>query len=186
MTAANVSTKSVVKNIDDYLIRPLIESLYHFAMYWSDLEEAKRGDLDVVPMGSAALVAKELQSQRMMQAMQVTSNPVYGPMTEHRYLLNEYFKSLDIDTDKALVPRKNCMQTRLTEQEAQAVFSLSHHKDYQTLMAHLNRHREQLMGRLLASKDMPEIHQLQGRIKELDEINDLVKRSENYLGRQRE
>ncbi len=106
MTAANVSTKSVVKNIDDYLVRPLIESLYHFAMRWSDLEEAKRGDLDVVPMGSAALVAKELQSQRMMQAMQVTSNPVYGPMTEHRYLLNEYFKSLDIDTDKALVPEE--------------------------------------------------------------------------------
>ncbi|WP_263082134.1 hypothetical protein [Endozoicomonas sp. Mp262] len=106
MTAANVSLKSVVKNIDDYGIRPLIESLYHFAMRWSDLEDGKRGDLDVIPMGSSALVAKELQSQRMMQAMQATANPVYGPMTEHRYLLSEYFKSLDIDNEKALVPEE--------------------------------------------------------------------------------
>lgn len=106
MTAANVSTKSVVKNIDDYITKPLIESLYHFAMRWSDADDAKRGDLDVVPMGSTALMAKEIQSQRMMQAMQTTANEVYGPMTEHRFLLNEYFKSLDIDPDKAIRPEE--------------------------------------------------------------------------------
>ncbi len=106
MTAANVALKSVVKNIDDYGTKPLIQSLYHFAMRWSDNDSAKRGDLDVVPMGSTALVAKEIQSQRMMQAMQVTANPVYGPMTEHRFLLNEYFKSLDIDPDKAMRPEE--------------------------------------------------------------------------------
>lgn len=106
MTAANVSLKAVVKNIDDYLTRPLIDSLYHFAMRWSDNEKAKRGDLNVVAMGSTALMAKEIQSERMMQAMQVTANPVYGPMVEHRYLLDEYLKSLDIDTDKALRPEE--------------------------------------------------------------------------------
>ena len=88
------------------MTRPLIESLYHFAMRWSESDEAKRGDLNVVPMGSTALVAKEVQSQRMMQAMQATANPVYGPMTKHRYLLDEYLKSLDIDTDKAMRPEE--------------------------------------------------------------------------------
>jgi len=102
MTAANVALKSVVKNIDDYVIVPLIESLFNFAMQWSEIE-GKRGDLDVVPMGSAALVAKELQSERMMNALNVTMNPILGPMTDHRYLLNEYLKSLDIDPDKALI-----------------------------------------------------------------------------------
>lgn len=106
MTAANVSMKSVVKNIDEYGIRPLIESLYHFAMRWSEIDAAKRGDLDILPMGSSALVAKELHSQRMLQAMQVADHPVYGPLTEPRYLLSEYYKSLDIDNDKALVPEE--------------------------------------------------------------------------------
>ncbi len=106
MTAANVAMKSVVKNIDDYATVPLIDSLFNFAMRWSDSEDAKRGDLDVVPMGSAALVAKELQSERMMNALNITMNPVLGPMTDHRYLLNEYLKALDIDPDKALRPEE--------------------------------------------------------------------------------
>ncbi|WP_175404711.1 portal protein, partial [Endozoicomonas atrinae] len=106
MTAANVALKSVVKNIDDYATVPLIDSLFNFAMRWSDSEDAKRGDLDVVAMGSAALVAKELQSERMMNALNVSMNPVLGPMTDHRYLYNEYLKSLDIDPDKALRPEE--------------------------------------------------------------------------------
>ena len=113
MTAANVALKSVVKNIDDYATQPLIQSLYHFAMRWSDNDSAKRGDLDVVPMGSTALVAKEIQSQRMMQAMQVTSNEVFGPMTNQRFLLNEYFKSLDIDPDKAMRPEESMQSNPL-------------------------------------------------------------------------
>ncbi|WP_422461790.1 portal protein [Endozoicomonas sp. ALB115] len=106
MTAANVALKSAVKNIDDYATVPLIDSLFNFAMRWSDSEDAKRGDLDVVAMGSASLVAKELQSERMMNALNVSMNPVLGPMTDHRYLYNEYLKSLDIDPDKALRPEE--------------------------------------------------------------------------------
>ncbi len=105
MTAANVALKSVVKNIDDYATVPLIESLFNFAMRWAEMDD-KRGDLDVVPMGSAALVAKEIQSERMMNALNVTMNEVLGPMTDHRYLLNEYLKALDIDPDKALRPEE--------------------------------------------------------------------------------
>ncbi|WP_211828676.1 portal protein [Kistimonas asteriae] len=102
MSAANVALKSVVKNIDDYLTRPLIDSLYHFTMRWSDIE-SKRGDLDVVAQGSSALVAKELQSQKLMQVMSFTANPVDGPRTNRGYLLEEYLRANDLDTDKAMV-----------------------------------------------------------------------------------
>ncbi|WP_238593892.1 hypothetical protein, partial [Endozoicomonas atrinae] len=105
MTAANVALKSVVKNIDDYGTIPLIESLFNFAMQWAEIDD-KRGDLDVVPMGSSALMAKEIHSERVMNALNVTMNPLLGPMTDHRYLLDEYMKSLDIDTDKALRPEE--------------------------------------------------------------------------------
>ena len=102
MSAANVALKSVVKNIDDYLTRPLIDSLYHFTMRWSDIE-SKRGDLDVVAQGSSALVAKELQAQKLMQVMSFTANPVDGPRTNRGYLLEEYLRANDLDTDKAMV-----------------------------------------------------------------------------------
>ncbi len=105
MTAANVALKSVVKNIDDYGTIPLIESLFNFAMQWAEIDD-KRGDLDVVPMGSSALMAKEIHSERVMNALNVTMSPLLGPMTDHRYLLDEYMKSLDIDTDKALRPEE--------------------------------------------------------------------------------
>ncbi len=102
MSAANIALKSVVKNIDDFLTKPLIESLYHFTMRWSDIDE-KRGDLDVVAQGSSALVAKEMQSQKLMQVMSFTANPVDGPLTDRRYLLEEYLRSNDLDPDKALI-----------------------------------------------------------------------------------
>ncbi len=113
MTAANVALKSVVKNIDDYCTVPLIDSLFNFAMRWAEMDD-KRGDLDVMPMGSSALVAKEIQSERMMNALNVTMNPVLGPMTNHRYLLNEYLKALDVDPDKALRPEEEQYAQPLT------------------------------------------------------------------------
>lgn len=105
MSAANIALKSVVKNIDDYMTKPLIESLYHFTMRWSEIDE-KRGDLDVVAQGSSALVAKEMQSQKLMQVMSFTANPVDGPLTDRRYLLEEYLRSNDLDPDKAMISQE--------------------------------------------------------------------------------
>jgi hypothetical protein len=102
MTAANVQLKSVVKNIDDYLIQPFIKSLYDHAMRWSDAEEAKRGDFDIIAQGTTSLMAKEVLSQKIAQALQGTANPADGPLVDRRYLLEEWFRTMDIDTDKAL------------------------------------------------------------------------------------
>jgi hypothetical protein len=35
MGAANVAVKSIVRNIDSYLIQPLIEGMYHWNMQWN-------------------------------------------------------------------------------------------------------------------------------------------------------
>ena len=114
MSAANIALKSVVRNIDDYLTKPLIESLFHFAMRWSDIDE-KRGDLDIVAQGSSALIAKEMQSQKLMQVMSFTGNPIDGPETNRRYLLEEYLRSNDLDTDKAM----KSQEERYAEQAGQ-------------------------------------------------------------------
>lgn len=103
MGAANVAIKSVVKNFDDYLTKPLIQSLFDFCMKWSENEKAKSGDTNVTARGSTALISKELQSQRLMQFTQMTANPVDMQLTDRKFLLKSIAESLDINADKALL-----------------------------------------------------------------------------------
>jgi len=105
MSAANVAVKGIIKNIDDYLIEPIIESLYHWNMKWSDDENIK-GDMQIIARGSTTLVAKEIQSQRLLQFAQMTANPVDAQLTDRQYLLRTIAESMDIDAKKA-VPEIN-------------------------------------------------------------------------------
>jgi len=98
MGAANVAIKSVVKNIDDFCIRPLISSLYDWNMQWND-DEAIKGDLKVDARGSTVLIAKEIQSNRMIQFAQLTAG---DPTVDRVYLNREIAKSLEIDSEKAV------------------------------------------------------------------------------------
>lgn len=102
MGAANMQIKTPVKNLDTYLVKPLIESLYDWYMQYGTNEQAKSGDIDVVTHGSTTLVAKEVQAQQIMQFLQMTSNPVDGQLTDRRYLLQEAAESLDISSEKAV------------------------------------------------------------------------------------
>lgn len=106
MGAANVVIKSVIKNIDDFMIRPLIQSMVDWNMQWSEKEEIK-GDLKVVARGSTALVAREIQSQRLIQFMEMTANPVDATLTDREYLLRSAAESMDIDAEKAVPEHEN-------------------------------------------------------------------------------
>ena len=70
MNAASVSIKSVIKNVDDYLLRPLGESLFSFNMQF-DYNPDIKGDLEVKARGTESLMANEVRSQRLMQFIQV-------------------------------------------------------------------------------------------------------------------
>ena len=96
MGAANVALKSTIKNIDDFLIRPMIESLFHFNMNFGMNERAK-GDLKVVARGSTALVQKEVQSQRLLQFLSLVSNPMDSQLVDRAKLLRDIAQSMDID-----------------------------------------------------------------------------------------
>ena len=96
MGAANVALKSTIKNIDDFLIRPMIESLFHFNMEFGTNERAK-GDLKVVARGSTALVQKEVQSQRLLQFLSLVSNPMDSQLVDRGKLLRDIAQSMDID-----------------------------------------------------------------------------------------
>ena len=101
MGNANVALKSTIKNIDDFLIVPLIRSLYNWNMEWSDNEKAK-GDLSIVARGSTSLIQREVRSQRLLQFLSLISNPIDMAIVKRRELLIEIAKSMDINPEEVL------------------------------------------------------------------------------------
>ena len=99
MGAASGAIKNVIKNVDDYLLRPLGERLYRFNMQF-DFDPDIRGDLEVKARGTESLMANEVRSQRLMQFMQIASTPTLAPFAKFQYIIREIAKSLELDPDK--------------------------------------------------------------------------------------
>lgn len=99
MGAANGSIRTVVKNIDDYLLMPLGKAFFSFNMQF-DYDPEIRGDLEVKAQGTESLMANEVRSQRLMQFLQTTQNPALLPFVKADYIIREIAKSLDLDPDK--------------------------------------------------------------------------------------
>jgi hypothetical protein len=99
MGAAQGGIKTVIKNIDDYLLRPLGEGLFSFNMQF-DYDPAIKGDLEVKARGTESLMANEVRSQRLMQFLQVASQPSLAPFAKFQYIIREIAKSMELDPDK--------------------------------------------------------------------------------------
>ena len=99
MNAASGSVKTVIKNVDDYLLRPLGEGFFRFNMQF-DFDPAIKGDLEVKARGTESLMANEVRSQRLMQFLGIASNPALAPFAKFQYVIREIAKSLDLDPDK--------------------------------------------------------------------------------------
>ena len=99
MNAASGSIKTVIKNVDDYLLKPLGEGLFRFNMQFNFSPEL-RGDLEVKARGTESLMANEVRSQRLMQFLQVASNPALAPFAKFQYVIREIAKAMDLDPDK--------------------------------------------------------------------------------------
>lgn len=99
MNAASGSVKTVIKNLDDYLLRPLGEAFFSFNMQF-DFDADIKGDLEVKARGTESLMANEVRSQRLMQFLQVASNPALAPYAKFPYIIREIAKSMDLDPDK--------------------------------------------------------------------------------------
>jgi hypothetical protein len=99
MNAASGSIKNVIKNVDDYLLRPLGEGFFRFNMQF-DFDPAIKGDLEVKARGTESLMANEVRSQRLMQFLQTASSPALAPFAKFPYIIREIAKSMDLDPDK--------------------------------------------------------------------------------------
>ena len=99
MSAANGSIRTVIKNVDDYLLSPLGKAFFSFNMQF-DYDPAIKGDLDVKAQGTNSLMANEVRSQRLMQFLQVAQNPTLAPFAKMDYIIREIAVSMDLDPDK--------------------------------------------------------------------------------------
>ncbi len=99
MNAASGSIKTVIKNVDDYLLRPIGEAFFSFNMQF-DYDNQIKGDLEVKARGTESLMANEVRSQRLMQFLQVASNPSLAPFAKFPYIIREIAKSMELDPDK--------------------------------------------------------------------------------------
>lgn len=101
MSAAAINIKNVVKNFDDYLLKPLGEALFAFNMQFAYDKDIK-GDLSISANGTESLMQNEVRSQRIMQFLQVLANPALAPYGRYTYLVQEAARALDLDPDKAV------------------------------------------------------------------------------------
>jgi hypothetical protein len=99
MSAANGSIRNVVKNLDDYLLAPMGKAFFSFNMQF-DYDPDIKGDLEVKAQGTESLMANEVRSQRLMQFLQVASNPALAPFAKMDYIIREIAKAMDLDPDK--------------------------------------------------------------------------------------
>ena len=116
MGAANVALKSTIKNIDDFLLEPMIKALFHFNMEFGQ-EEAK-GDLRIVARGSTALVQKEVQSQRLLQFLSLVSNPMDVNLVDRTRLLRDIAQTLDIDPEEVIKSDERIQQELAIQNQA--------------------------------------------------------------------
>lgn len=102
MGAASLNIKTVVKNIDDFLLKPLGEALFQWNMnfYEGDLDIV--GDLEIKAGGTSSLMQKEVRSQRITNFMQTIQNPAIAPFVKMPALIKAFCESLELDPDEFL------------------------------------------------------------------------------------
>ena len=100
--AASLNIKTVIKNLDDFLLKPLGEAYFQWNMQFLEAELGVEGDLEVKATGTNSLMQKEVRSQRLTMFLQTASNPAVAPFIKINKLISELAYSLDLDPDELL------------------------------------------------------------------------------------
>jgi hypothetical protein len=100
--AATLNIKTVVKNLDDFLLKPLGEAYFQWNMQFLDDTLDVVGDLEVKATGTNSLMQKEVRSQRLTMFLQTAQSPAIAPFVKISKLVSELAYSLDLDPDEIL------------------------------------------------------------------------------------
>ena len=100
--ASSLNIKTVIKNLDDFLLKPLGESYFQWNMQFHESNLDIEGDLEVKATGTNSLMQKEVRSQRLTMFLQTAQSPAIAPFVKISKLVSELAYSLDLDPDEIL------------------------------------------------------------------------------------
>ena len=100
--ASSLNIKTVVKNLDDFLLKPLGESYFQWNMQFLEDVLDVKGDLEVKATGTNSLMQKEVRSQRLTMFLQTAQSPAIAPFVKISKLVSELAYSLDLDPEEIL------------------------------------------------------------------------------------
>ena len=100
--ASSLNIKTVVKNLDDFLLKPLGESYFQWNMQFFEGDLDVKGDLEVRANGTNSLMQKEVRSQRLTMFLQTAQSPAIAPFVKISKLVSELAYSLDLDPEEIL------------------------------------------------------------------------------------
>jgi len=122
MGAATKAIKSVIANIDDGLIEPMVRQLFRYAMLYHP-DESIKGDVRVVAKGASALLVREQAQVRRNEFLQITNNPtdveIMG-LARRADLLRSTAETLSLDPDQIAPTRAQFEQQQAAQQQAMA------------------------------------------------------------------
>ena len=102
MGAASLNIKTVIKNLDDFLLKPLGQAFFQWNMQFYEGELNIIGDLEIKAMGTSSLMQKEVRSQRLTTFLQTVQNPAIAPFVKIPTLVKELAYSLDLDPEEII------------------------------------------------------------------------------------
>lgn len=100
---ASLNIKTVIRNQDDHLYKPLGQAYYQWNMQFSTEQHPEiEGDLEIRATGSQSLQQKEVRSQRLQTFLQISANPALAPLIKLPTILKELAASMDMDPTEIL------------------------------------------------------------------------------------
>jgi hypothetical protein len=109
MGAASQNIKTVIRNLDEFLLKPLGDGLFRWNMQFYEGDLQIEGDLEVHALGSSSVMQKEVRSQRLLMFMQNAANQMLAPMVRWSSVLKEFAKTLDLDPREVIADPEEAM-----------------------------------------------------------------------------
>lgn len=100
---ASLNIKTVIRNFDDYLFKPLGLSLFQWNMQFSTEKFPEiKGDLEIQAKGSQSLQQKEVRAQRLQTFLQISGNPAIAPLIKLPTIIKELAVAMEMNPDEIL------------------------------------------------------------------------------------
>ena len=98
---ASLNIKTVIRNMDDFLLKPWGEAYYRWEMQFNP-DVTIKGDLEIRALGSSSMQAKEIRSNRLNTFLQLAANPALAPLIKFSTVVRELAISMDMDPEEII------------------------------------------------------------------------------------